>query len=85
MSTEEKRVTNVVGVRFSPTGRVHYFDPGDKDLIDGDRVVVETEGGPQKGTVIIAPRQVLYSEMRGPLAPVLRKLEADKEPKGPSS
>ena len=44
----------------------------------GDRVVVETEGGPVEGVVVIAPRQVLYSELRGPLDPVLRKLDADE-------
>ena len=73
--TEAKRVATVVGVRFSPTDRVKYFDPGDNDLAIGDRVLAETEGGPQEGLVVIAPQQVLYSELRGPLAPVLHKVD----------
>ena len=69
-------MTNVVGVRFSPTGRVRYFDPGDKDLAPGDRVVADTESGPQEGQVVIAPSQMLYSELRDQLAPLLRKVDA---------
>ena len=74
--TEFKRVADVAGVRFTPTGRVEYFAPGDEELAVGDRVVVETDRGPQEGVVVIAPGQVLYSELRGPLPPVLRKLDA---------
>jgi len=65
----------VVGVRLSPSGPVRYFDPGDTDPAVGDRVVVDDDDGPQEGVVAIAPDQVLYSELRGQPAPVLRKLE----------
>ena len=75
---EGKSTSNVAGVRFAPSEHVRYCDPGDQDLAVGDRVVVETEGGPMEGVVVIAPRQVLYSELRGPLDPVLRKLDADE-------
>ena len=67
---------NVVGVRFGRTGRVHFFDPRSEDMDLGDRVVVETETGPREALVVIAPRQVLYSELRGPLEPVLRKVHS---------
>ena len=76
--TEDQRSVNVVGVRFSPTGKVSYFDPGGTDPAVGDRVIVEGESGPQEGTVVIAPDQVLYSELRGPFAPVLRRIDADE-------
>ena len=67
---------NVLGVRFKSAGRVHYFDPGDQDLAVGDRVVVETEEGPREGVVVIAPHQVFFSELRGPLPAALHRVEA---------
>jgi cell fate regulator YaaT (PSP1 superfamily) len=66
---------NIVGVRFTRAGRVHYFDAGSMDLAVGERVLVEADGGPREAQVVIAPRQVLYSELRGPLSPVLQKAE----------
>jgi cell fate regulator YaaT (PSP1 superfamily) len=67
----------VVGVRLSPSGRVRYFDAGDVELEVGDRVMVETDEGPREARVIIAPGQVLYSEIQGPLAPMLGKVAPD--------
>jgi cell fate regulator YaaT (PSP1 superfamily) len=73
--SEGKQIANVVGVRFRSTGRVHYFDPGDDDLAVGDRVSVQTGEGPREGVVVIAPRQVLYSELRCRLNPVLGRVD----------
>jgi cell fate regulator YaaT (PSP1 superfamily) len=63
----------VVGVRFKKTGKVYYFDPGDMELEVNEQVVVETERGLELGRVVIAPRQVIASELAEPLKPVLRK------------
>ncbi len=71
---ERQRVTHLVGVRFKTSGPVRYFDPGDAELDVGDLVVVATADGEKEGRVVIAPGQVLYSELRGPLDPVIRKL-----------
>jgi cell fate regulator YaaT (PSP1 superfamily) len=70
MMSENK---NVVGVRFQRAGRVYYFDPADIDLELDDHVVVETERGPAIARVVIAPKQVIASELTEPLKPVLRK------------
>lgn len=64
----------VVGLRFERADRVHYFDPGDLELELGDRVMADTESGPREGVVVIAPDQVLYSDVRSPLRPVLHKV-----------
>ena len=72
--TENQRTVRVVGVRFSPIDPVRFFDPADTDPAVGDRVIVESESGPREGVVAIAPSQVLYSELRGQLAPVLQQL-----------
>ncbi len=66
-------VPEVVGVRFARAGKVEYFDPSGIELSAGDKVLVETEDGPKEGRVVIAPAQVVHSDLRGPLEPVLRK------------
>ncbi|MDM8000155.1 MAG: stage 0 sporulation family protein [Dehalococcoidia bacterium] len=63
---------DVVGVRFQRAGRVYYFAPGDLELRVNDQVVAETERGPKLGRVVIAPRQVMASQLTEPLKPVLR-------------
>ena len=73
--TEGQQVTIVVGVRFRPLGPLQFYAPGNVDLEPGDRVLVDTESGTREGLVAIAPAQVLYSELRGPLRVVLEKLQ----------
>lgn len=68
--TEKK---DVVGVRFQRAGRVHYFDPLGIELEINEHVVVEGEHGLKIGRVVIAPKQVIASELSGPPKPVLRK------------
>ena len=75
-------VSEVVGVRFARAGKVEYFDPSGLELSAGDEVLVETEDGPREGRVVIAPAQVVHSDLRGPLEQVLSK--ACGEPVEPS-
>ncbi|MFC2000231.1 stage 0 sporulation family protein [Chloroflexota bacterium] len=63
---------SIVGVRFKRAGKVYYFDPAGIDLNVNDRAVVDTGRGPNIGRVIIAPKQVVASELTEPLKPVLR-------------
>ncbi len=63
----------VVGIRFRRAGKVYYFDPGDLELQVNEQVIVETSKGLELGKVVIAPRQVLASEINETLKPVLRK------------
>ena len=63
-------MSTIIGVRFKPNDRVHYFDSAGISLSAGDRVVVETEDGPREGRVAIAPGQ-------GPLSPALKRIEPD--------
>ena len=64
-------LSRLVGVRLEPSGRVGYFDSGGLALKPGDVVTVETDDGPREGRVVLSPGQVLYSDLRGPLLPVL--------------
>ncbi len=63
----------VVGVRFKSAGPVYYFDPKGIDFQVGDWAIVETTRGPMAGRVVIAPEQVLESQLKEELKPVLRK------------
>jgi cell fate regulator YaaT (PSP1 superfamily) len=68
-------MAEIVGVRFKKAGKVYYFDPAGIDLEINDYVVVKTTRGLELGHVVIAPRQVLASEVTTPLKPVMRKAE----------
>jgi len=67
----------IVGIRFKRAGRVYYFNPAGIDLEVNDYVIVKTTRGLELGHVVIAPRQVLASEVRQPLKPVMRKAEPE--------
>jgi cell fate regulator YaaT (PSP1 superfamily) len=69
--TNEK--VNIVGVRFKKAGRVYYYDPADIEFKTNDSVVVNTPRGQKLGIVVIAPEQILASELAEPLKPVIRK------------
>jgi cell fate regulator YaaT (PSP1 superfamily) len=63
----------IAGIRFKRAGAVYYFDAADMELEVNDKVVVEGAHGLALGWVVIAPKQVLASELSEPLKPVLRK------------
>jgi cell fate regulator YaaT (PSP1 superfamily) len=68
----------VVGIRFRPTSRIHYYDPAGFDLKTGQWVIVETAKGIECGRVVIAPRQVEAAELGGePLKPIKRVATED--------
>ncbi len=70
-------MAEIVGIRFKRAGRVYYFDPAGIDLEVNDYVVVKTARGLELGRVVIAPRQVLASEINEPLKPVVSKAEPE--------
>jgi len=70
-------MTDIVGVRFKRAGRIYYFDPVGIELEVNDYVVVKTVYGLELGQVVIAPKQVLASELTEPLKPVVRKAEPE--------
>ena len=80
--TQFRRATRLVGVRLTPTGTVKYFDPGEEDLDLGALVVVEDEVGRHEATVVIAPSQLVYSDIRGELAPILGVVGKEQGRKG---
>lgn len=49
----------IVGVRFFPSDRVHFYATEDAGLRPGDEIQVPAESGPLAARVIIAPAQVI--------------------------
>jgi cell fate regulator YaaT (PSP1 superfamily) len=69
--SEQQRVP--VGVRFKEAGKIYYFDAGDLELEVGYYVVVETSHGLEVGRVVISQEQVIASEIKESLKPILRR------------
>jgi cell fate regulator YaaT (PSP1 superfamily) len=68
---------SVVGVRFRDSGRVYFFRAHEAALDVGAWVVVPTSRGSEAARVVIAPRQMLLSQLDGEPKPVERALDAD--------
>ncbi len=65
-------MTKVVGVRFSDTGKLYYFDPNGLDCKKGQTLVLETSKGVECGTACTGVKEVEDSEVVAPLKPVKR-------------
>jgi cell fate regulator YaaT (PSP1 superfamily) len=70
-------MAEVVGVRFREAGKIYYFDGSGHELPVGTYVVVETSHGEEVGRVVVSPDQILSSEIREPLKPVIRVAERE--------
>ena len=69
---EEDYMTEVIGIKFKPEGRVYFFDPDGRKLSVGDFAVVETARGIECGTVAEANKQVSDEKIIKPLKKLLR-------------
>ncbi len=65
------------GIRFKEAGKVYYFDAGEFDLQVGTFVVVDTSHGQEVGRVVVAPDQVVASEIKESLKPIRRLAEPE--------
>ncbi len=70
-------MTEVIGIKFKPEGRVYFFDPDGQKLSVGDYVVVETARGTECGTVAEANKQVDDEKIVKPLKKLLRVATAE--------
>lgn len=62
----------IVSVRFKPTGKSYYFDPGEMEIETGQYVMVETARGPECGEVAQGVHHVPDSTVTKELKPVVR-------------
>ena len=65
----------IVGVRFSPSGRVHFYDDNGISVEFADRVMVETECGDKEASIVIGSSQVVRSDLDAPLPRVQNLIE----------
>lgn len=69
--------SRVVGVRFRDSARTYFFTADGVELEPGDAVVCPTARGEEAGRVVIAPKQVLLSQIEGQLRPIIRRMTDD--------
>ncbi|MDO4458850.1 MAG: stage 0 sporulation family protein [Clostridia bacterium] len=62
----------VIGVKFSSTGKVYYFDPDKRVLLKGEKVIVETARGIECGEVALENREVADDSIVQPLRKLIR-------------
>lgn len=78
--TDPASLVTVIGVRFKPSGKVYYFDPGEIKIKTGTYAVVETARGLEYGCVAAGNKSVRESDIVKPLRPVVRQAtEEDKK------
>lgn len=65
-------MAEVIGVRFKDVGKVYYFDPREKKISKGVKVIVETARGVECGEVVIPNKHVKEDEILHPLKPIIR-------------
>ena len=70
-------MTDIVGIRFKPSGKTYYFDPLEFEIKEGDHVIVETSHGIEFGNVVVGRKQVKKDTITKPLKPVIRLATAE--------
>ena len=77
MNEEQNRLTQVVGVKFKSRGKIYFFDPGDKAISSGSKVVVETSRGLELADCVQGNHFVADTKVVAPLRPVVRAATSD--------
>lgn len=65
-------MSNVVGVRFKPVGKIYYFNPLNLNLKKGQHVIVETARGIEMGTVAMGVCDISDDDITKPLRDIIR-------------
>ena len=63
---------NIVGIRFKRPGKIYFFDPGELQIENKDKVIVETSIGEDLGEVVIKKRDMPDDKIVAPLKKVIR-------------
>ena len=66
----------VVDVQFRPGSKIYFFDPGERELKNGDHVIIDTARGAEYGYCLSANHRVARRELVQPLRRVLRVANA---------
>lgn len=66
-------MVQIVGVKFSDSGKTYYFNSRNISLKPGDFVVVKTHAGEQIGKIVIANRRISNIDLTLKLKSIIRK------------
>ena len=77
-------MSNLVGIRFSRSGDLVYFDADALDPQPGQWAVADGGDGPAVGWVAVASAQIIHSSFPAPLPSILRMATADDLEGSPS-
>lgn len=72
-------MSDVIGIRFKPVGKIYYFLPNDFEIKPGMHVIVETVRGVEYGTVVLGRKTVDDEEFGQPLKKVIRIANEEDE------
>ncbi|MBI2867620.1 MAG: stage 0 sporulation family protein [Chloroflexi bacterium] len=64
---------DIVGVRFRRAGKLQFYETGGLAVEVNDYVVADTPRGQEMGWVVITPQQLIASQIKTPLFPIVRK------------
>jgi cell fate regulator YaaT (PSP1 superfamily) len=70
-------MATVVGVVFSPGGKVYSFDPSGLELAWNEKIICQTSRGREYGRVVQAVHEVPDAELMGTLKRVVRRATAE--------
>ncbi len=76
-TTEQGQKKLAVGVQFRPAGKIYTFVTEDKDLGQGDKVVVESEGGTSLALVAKVPYEADGASLPANVKKILRRAGQD--------
>ena len=76
-SGDSNVTVEIVGISFREAGKIYYFAPGKLNLMQGDKVIVETARGMELGTVKVANKFVPETEIVPPLKQINRVATQD--------
>ena len=62
----------VTGVRFKKVGKIYFFDPGDLEIEEGMKVIVDTAMGEEYGMVVIPKKEIADEEITDGLKKIIR-------------
>ena len=65
-------MSKVIGVRFKRPGKVYFFDAGNINVKDKDKVIVETAMGQEMGEVVINNKNLTNNKIKASLKPIIR-------------
>ncbi len=66
-------IKKVIGLRFTPGGKIYDFDPDDISVLVGETIITETAQGKEAGKVIYINKEIDMKVHKNPIKKIIRK------------